>query len=185
MGANNVCKPDASAHPSRVLVHAYRRSGFQDARPASPTKVLRVCLQLRRNGRLASRSPFIAPGRIDGLDHIEKSAGTQVVRGKSALQNGRLEGGSRGSLPGRDDAQLLHQVPRRSEQGERADRARPQQPRHHAERCDDTARSVPLRQRIHDRVARILRRARRYPNRRKTRRSSKNCSVAAIRSSRA
>ena len=57
---------------------------------------------------------FITPGRIDGLGHIENSAEELVVvREQRALENESVEGRPRRPLPGRDDAQLLPQVPGR------------------------------------------------------------------------
>ena len=134
-GANNNCKP-SSAHPYPVvLVHATLADEGSNWVTLAPLLANEgYCVYAFNYGAtLASLElwPFIGP-RIDGLGHIEHSAEELGRSSTRAVENESVEGRPGRSLTGRDDAQLLHQVPRRRRQGERADRARAEQPRHDA-----------------------------------------------------
>ena len=105
-----------------------RRRGVQlgDARAAArQRRLLRVCVQLRRDDPLGA----VRQHRRARPHHPVRGR-TEDVRQQSDLADESLTGRPRRSLAGRDDAQLLPQVPGWSIQSEHVHRARPQQPRH-------------------------------------------------------
>ena len=188
-GGNNGCKPSA-AHPYPVvLVHATLADEGSNWVTLAPLLANNgYCVYAFNYGAtLASLEvwPFIGP-RIDGLNHIERSAEELRSFVNNVLsKTGRLEGRSRRAFPGRNDAQLLHQVPRRGVQGERPDRPLAEQPRHDAERADEVRRSVPVRLRNNRRACSNSSERPRCPNRSRARRSSRSCSAPENRSARA
>ncbi len=124
-GNKSSCKP-SSTHPYPVvLVHATladEGSNWVTLRRCSRTKATASTRSITVKRGLVAGDPFFTGASTRSADRT-LCGRTLRIRQQGPLENESQQGRPRRPLAGRDDAGLLHQVPGRRREGQRADRA--------------------------------------------------------------
>ena len=143
VGGNDNCKPSA-AHPYPVvLVHAtFADEGSNWVTVAPLLANAGYCVYAFNYGETILSA--VRPHRRARTTSNTRPKNFDSFVNQVLSKTKSVQGRPRRALAGRDDAQLLPEVPRRRVQGERVRRAGAEQPRHDARRADELLDNFPF-----------------------------------------